>query len=195
MNAEPRRPNEEPYVKKLLVRFREGRGRQLPRLLDKNKAWIFSLLLFVSSSFSNVQNDLELQANIGWQSLFTAGTVMSLKYSAISYEFGYISNSKYEHIFSVHYPFRFENEDVMRIGIGVDFYIDSKDTANNWHMKEVLFPIQICYMKSILESENQFINFKFRFNMGAEHTVPYIQDNLIGIHIGYTYIFKASKIF
>jgi hypothetical protein len=35
MNAEPRRPNEEPYVEKLLVRFREGRGSKLPRLLDK----------------------------------------------------------------------------------------------------------------------------------------------------------------
>ena len=34
MNVNLRRLNEEPYVGNLLVRFREGRGRQLPRLLD-----------------------------------------------------------------------------------------------------------------------------------------------------------------
>jgi hypothetical protein len=39
MNAEPRRPNEEPYVEKLLVRFREGRGSKLPRLLDRIVKW------------------------------------------------------------------------------------------------------------------------------------------------------------
>jgi hypothetical protein len=34
MKASDRRPNEEPYAGKLLVRFREGLGRQLPSLLD-----------------------------------------------------------------------------------------------------------------------------------------------------------------
>ena len=32
--SKPRRPNEEPYMGKLFVRFREGLGRQLPSLLD-----------------------------------------------------------------------------------------------------------------------------------------------------------------
>jgi hypothetical protein len=37
MKSNPPRPNEEPYVGKLLVRFREGLGRQLPGLLENNK--------------------------------------------------------------------------------------------------------------------------------------------------------------
>jgi hypothetical protein len=36
MKSNPPRPNEEPYVGKLLVRFREGPGRQLPGLLDNS---------------------------------------------------------------------------------------------------------------------------------------------------------------
>jgi len=36
MKANTPRPNEEPYAGKLLVRFREGPGRKLPGLLDKN---------------------------------------------------------------------------------------------------------------------------------------------------------------
>ena len=34
MKVKPLTPNEEPYVGKLLVRFREGPGGQLPGLLD-----------------------------------------------------------------------------------------------------------------------------------------------------------------
>ena len=35
MKTNSQRPNEEPYVGKLLVRFREGVGKKLPALLDK----------------------------------------------------------------------------------------------------------------------------------------------------------------
>jgi|SRR3989339_160796 len=48
MNTKPRRPNEEPYAGKLLVRFREGLGRQLPGLLNKTLLLVasFAAVLF-----------------------------------------------------------------------------------------------------------------------------------------------------
>jgi hypothetical protein len=165
----------------------------------KVKIAAFLTLFLAFPSFSMVQNDLELFANVGYQSLFTLGGAMDLKHSSLSVEYGFLSTSKFELIGSLHYPFRFKNNDIMKIGIGIDWFFDLKDTTDNSHnhtnLKEVLFPLQFCYMKSILGSENHFINFKFRFNMGAEHNVPYIQDNLIGIHIGYTFLFESSKLF
>jgi len=55
MNVEIRRPTEEPYAGKLLVRFREGPGRRLPGLLDKFYMGGYLNTLFFSYRRSSFQ--------------------------------------------------------------------------------------------------------------------------------------------
>jgi hypothetical protein len=151
----------------------------------KLRILFFSLLLFTSTSFPMVQNDIQLHANVGYQSLFTAGAIMTLKHIGMSFDYGYISNSEYELIWSLHYLFRFENNDIFRIGLGIDFENNNKLDSLN-----IYLPLQACYTKSIFHSEYNFVNFELRFNNGETNV-----EHFFGFHIGYTLLIKSSKIF
>jgi hypothetical protein len=137
---------------------------------------ILSVFLFVNNSKSMVTNDIDLQINVGYQSIFTLSSSMIFRNCLFNYEFGYINSNEVEHISSLLYQGHLFDNDLYRIGLGLNLYCQ-KDSGR-LELKAPLFPIQINYLKSIFSSSNNYINIKARYNLGS-HEGPYLKDNLM----------------